>query len=157
MASASKATFAVTRPQVVPRAIPQVIPQAAPQPTPQALPQSQSTPIQAVPQASSCSLPQAIPCAITQDEITLFLSLRSRLHQVQSQIEKAEASIKERLEQGASVEPGDHAATLETSYRRNVSWKSVADRLAKRFKLYGYVDRVLAATRPTPVTSLEIN
>jgi hypothetical protein len=94
---------------------------------------------------------------ISQAELTLLLSLRGRLHQLESQVETAELSIKERLEQDASVEPGDHTATLETSYRRNVSWKSVAERLANRFKLYGYVARVLAATRPTPVVSLEIN
>jgi hypothetical protein len=94
---------------------------------------------------------------ISQNELTLFLSLRGRLHQLESQCETAEQSIKQRLEQGASVEPGDHIAKLETSYRRNVSWKSVAERLANRFKLYGYVARVLAATRPTHVVSLEIN
>jgi hypothetical protein len=87
----------------------------------------------------------------------LLLSLRGQLHQLESQVETADQSIKQRLEQGASVEPGDHTAKLETSYRRNVSWKSVAERLSDRFKLYGYVARVLAATRPTPVVSLEIN
>lgn len=95
--------------------------------------------------------------AISQAELKLLLSLRGRLHQLESQVETAEQSIKERLEQGASVEPGDHVAELKTSYRRNVSWKSVAERLARRLKLFGYVDRVLAATKPTPVVSLEIN
>jgi hypothetical protein len=96
---------------------------------------------------------------VTQDEIRLLLSLRGRLHQLELQLESAEQSIKQRLEQGAGVEPGDHTATLETSFRRNVSWKSVAERLADRFKLDGraFVARVLAATRPTPVVSLEIN
>jgi hypothetical protein len=96
---------------------------------------------------------------ISQNELTLLLSLRGRLHQLESQVEAAEQSIKQRLEYGASVEPGDHTATLETSYRRNVSWKGVASRLADRFKLNGkaFVARVLAATRPTPVVSLEIN
>jgi hypothetical protein len=89
----------------------------------------------------------------------MFISLRGRLHQLESQVETAEQSIKQRLELGASVEPGDHVATLETSYRRNVSWKSVAERLADRFKLNGkaFVARVIAATRPTPSVSLEIN
>jgi hypothetical protein len=112
------------------------------------------------------SIPFAVPAqpspnteSITQVELTLLLALRGRLHQLESQVEMAEQSIKERLEKGASVEPGDHAAKLETSYRRNVSWKSVAERLADRFKLDGraFVARVLAATRPTPVVSLEIN
>ena len=94
---------------------------------------------------------------ISQEELALILSLRGRLHQLTSQVESAEASIQQRLEHEASVEEGDHTAALKTSYRRNVSWKSVAERLAIRFKLYGYVDRVLAATRPTSVVSLEIN
>jgi hypothetical protein len=103
--------------------------------------------------------PSPIIETISQTELTLLLSLRGRLHQLESQCETAEQSIKQRLEQGASVEPGDHTAKLETSYRRNVSWKSVAERLADRFKLNGkaFVARVLAATRPTPVVSLEIN
>jgi len=74
-------------------------------------------------------------------------------------VEKAEESIRQRLKQGASVEPGDHTAKLQTGYRRNVAWKGVAERLACRFKLDGkaFCARVLAATRPTPSVSLEIN
>jgi hypothetical protein len=103
--------------------------------------------------------PQAVPAheVISQTELAMLLSLRGRLHQLESQIETAEASIQQRLEHGASVEEGDHTAALKTSYRRNVSWKSVAERLAIRFKLHGYVDRVLAATKPTRIVSLEIN
>jgi hypothetical protein len=67
-------------------------------------------------------------------------------------------SIRQRLEHGASVEEGDHTAALSTSYRRNVSWKDVAERLADRFKLDGkaFCVRVLAGTRPTPAVSLDI-
>jgi hypothetical protein len=104
--------------------------------------------------------PQVVPApeVISQIELAMLLLLRGRLHQLESEVETAEQSIKQRLEQGASVEPGDHIATVETSYRRNVSWKSVTERLACRFKLGGsaYVARVLAATRPSPVVSLEI-
>ena len=104
--------------------------------------------------------PQVVPAVevISQTELNLLLSLRGRLSQLESEVETAEQSIKQRLEHGASVEPGDHVATVETGYRRNVSWKSVTERLADRFKLNGsaYVARVLAATRPTPVVSLEI-
>lgn len=128
MASHSLQQFATAPPTVVARAVPQVG-------------------------------PQAIPHHITQDELTLVLSLRGRLHQLESQVETAEVSIKERLEKGASVEPGNHTAELKTGYRRNVAWKGVCERLAGRFKLDGkaFVARVLAATRPTPVTSVEIN
>jgi hypothetical protein len=115
---------------------------------------------------ASKSIPFVVPAqpspnveSISQAELTLVLSLRGRLHQLESQCESAEQSIKQRLEQGASVEPGDHTTTLNNSYRRNVSWKSVAERLAYRFKLDGkaFCTRVLAATKPTPVVSLEIN
>jgi len=96
---------------------------------------------------------------ISQNELTLLLSLRGRLSQLESQVETAEESIKERLASGASVEPGDHTATIGTSYRRNVSWKAVTERLAYRFKLDGkaFCARVLAATRPSPSVSLEID
>jgi hypothetical protein len=105
--------------------------------------------------------PQVVPAieTVTQEELTLLLSLRCRLHQLESQCESAEQSIKQRLEQGARVEPGDHTATVDTGFRRNVSRKSVAERLAYRFKLDGraFVARVLAATRPTSVVSLDIH
>ena len=97
--------------------------------------------------------------AISQNELALLLSLRGRLHQLQSQVDAAEQSIKERLQHGAGIEPGDHVATLDTSYRRNVSWKRVTERLADRLKLDGkaFAARVLAATKPTPVVSLDIH
>lgn len=103
--------------------------------------------------------PSPIVETISQAELTLLLSLKGRLHQLSTQVESAEQSIKERLTHGASIEPGDHTATIHTGYRRNVSWKSVAERLADRFKLNGkaFCARVLAATRPTPVVSLDIN
>lgn len=98
--------------------------------------------------------------AISQNELGLLLSLRGRLHQLQSQVDAAEQSIKERLQHRAGgVEPGDHVATLATSYRRNASWKRVTERLADRLKLDGkaFAARVLAATKPTPVVSLDIH
>jgi len=96
---------------------------------------------------------------ITQAEMTLHLSIRGRLSQLETQVEEAEQSIRQRLEHGAEIEQGDHTAAIVTNYRRNVSWKSVAERLAYRFKLDGkaFVARVLAATRPTPAISVEIN
>ncbi len=98
------------------------------------------------------------PEIITQNEVALLLSMRGRLHQLADQLEAAEKVLRARLERGAVVEEGDHSAKLATNFRRNVSWKSVAERLAFRFKLDGkaYVARVLAGTRPTPAVSLEI-
>ena len=111
-------------------------------------------------QFPSQSGPKVIPAVeiISQTELAILLSLQGRLSQLETQVEKAEASIRQRLEQGATVEEGDHTAKLATSYRRNVSWKEVSERLAFRFKLDGtaFCARVLAATRPTPAVSLEI-
>ena len=104
--------------------------------------------------------PQSVPAnQISQTELKLLLSLRGRLSQLESQIATAEESLKARLEAGASVEPGDHSAELKQHSRRNVSWKVVAARLARRLKLDGeaYCERVLAATRPTKTVSLEIH
>jgi|SRR5438445_436063 len=95
---------------------------------------------------------------ISQNELTLLLSLRGRLHQLESQCESAEQSIKQRLEHGALVEEGDHTATLEEHFRRNVSWKEVVLRLAERLRMDGamYCARVLAATKPSRTVSLSI-
>lgn len=102
--------------------------------------------------------PQVVPAVevISQEELGLLLSLRGRLSQLNSQVETAEASIKERLQQGATVEPGDHTATVKEQFRRNVAWKDVAVRLANRLKLDGtlYCARVLSATKPTRSISL---
>ena len=103
---------------------------------------------------------QPAPAAepISQAEIALLLSLRGRLHQLEAQVESAEKSILQRLQNGAGVELGDYSATLHTSFRRNVSWKSACERLAERFKLDGaaFTARVLAATKQTPIVSLEL-
>ena len=108
--------------------------------------------------------PQSVPAVpakepITQLEIELLLSLRSRLAQLQGQVSTEESAFQERLEAGASVEPGAHGAELKESWRRNVSWKSVCIRLARRLKLDGavYCARVLASTKPTRSVSLEIS
>lgn len=99
------------------------------------------------------------PQAITQLELVTLLSLRGRLHQLEEQVETAESSIKHRLEAGGAVEQGDHTAKLSQSFRRNVSWKDVAVRLAN--KLYfgeglNYVDRILRKTKPTRSVSLVV-
>jgi len=105
--------------------------------------------------------PQSVPAKepITQLEIELLLSLRSRLAQLQEQVSTEEAAFQARLEAGASVESGTHRVELKESWRRNVSWKSVCIRLAKRLKLDGaaYCARVLAGTKPTRSVSLVIS
>jgi hypothetical protein len=98
--------------------------------------------------------PQSVPAVvevISQVELELILSLRARLTKLEEEASAAETSLKTRLEAGASVESGDHTATLKESYRRNVAWKAVVVRLAERLKMNGeaYARRVLSATKPT--------
>ena len=101
-------------------------------------------------------VPFPAPKGITQLELELLLSLRGRLHQLQEQVESAETSIKTRLETGATLEPGDHRAELKENFRRNVSWKDVTVRLAKRLRMDGeaYCAKVLNSTKPTRSISL---
>jgi predicted phage gp36 major capsid-like protein len=109
-------------------------------------------------QSKLAIVPFPAPQAITQLELTALLSLRARFNQLEKQIETAESSIKTRLEAGCSIEEGDHHAELKENFRRNVSWKDVASRLADRLKLNGatYCARVLAATKPTKTTALVV-
>ena len=66
------------------------------------------------------------PQEISRLELTTLLSLRNRAKQIEADIADAERSIKERLEAGAYVEPGEHTAALRESSRRSVSWREVA-------------------------------
>lgn len=95
---------------------------------------------------------------VTQMELLLILSMRGQLKQLEDQLAADEAAIKARLQAGAEVEPGDHTAELKEHSRRNVAWKEVTCRLARRLKLDAdaFCARVLAATKPTKTVSLEI-
>ena len=112
---------------------------------------------QTVPHSLSVVLFPAVE-PITQLELTMFLSLRSRLRQLEEQVKQAEQSIKTRLEHGAALEPGDHRAQLKENFRRNVSWKDVVIRLADRLCMDGeaYCAKVLNATKPTRTISMVI-
>jgi hypothetical protein len=111
-----------------------------------------------VEQSKLAVVPFPAPKGITQLELELLLSLRGRLHQLQEQVESAEQSIKTRLETGATLEPGDHRAELKENFRRNVSWKDVTVRLAKRLRMDGeaYCAKVLSSTKPSRSVSLVI-
>jgi hypothetical protein len=113
---------------------------------------------QSLSQSKSAVVPFPAPHTITQLELTALLSLRGRLYQLQEQVEAAEQSIKTRLESGAGFEPGDHRAELKETWRKNVSWKTVASRLADRLKLGGevYCARVLSSTKPMRSVSVVI-
>jgi len=88
---------------------------------------------------------------ITQLELTVFLSWRGRLQQLEEQVKQAEQSVKARLDHGAALESGDHRAQLKENFRRNVSWKDVVIRLANRLRMDGeaYCAKVLNSTKPT--------
>jgi hypothetical protein len=96
------------------------------------------------------------PETITQNELSMLLSLRGRLHQLAAQVEAAEQSVKERLEHGATVEEGDHLAELKESYRASVAWKDKAIDLADRLGLSGEVwaKNVLTHTAKNRIVSL---
>lgn len=96
--------------------------------------------------------PQSVPAkeSISQQELTLFASLRRRVKELQEQIAAAEESIQVRLESGAPVEAGIFKAFLKTTERRSVPWKQVCEReLGEAF-----CTRVLAATKPDKSTHL---
>jgi|SRR5579864_2692050 len=103
-------------------------------------------------------VPQTVE--ITQLELAALLSLRNRARQIAEQVEAAEKSVRSRLETGAAVEPGEHTAELKESFRRNVGWRDVSERLAER--LYGegrgeaYCENVLQNTKATRTVSLSI-
>jgi len=95
---------------------------------------------------------------ITQTELALFISLRGRLHQLETQVEAAEASIRQRLEQRGVVEEGDHSAELKEHFRANVAWKEKAIDLAERLGLNGqaWAQNVLTHTTKTRTISLVV-
>jgi hypothetical protein len=114
---------------------------------------------QSLEQSKLTVVPFPAPQSVTQLELTALLSLRARYHQIEKQIETAESSIKSRLEAGCSIEEGDHTAQLKENFRRNVSWKDVATRLANKVyygKGLSYVERVLRKTKPSRTVSLAI-
>jgi hypothetical protein len=105
-------------------------------------------------------VPFPAPQTVSQLELATLLSLKGRLRQLETQVEAAEQSIKNRLEKGCSVEEGDHTAALKENLRRNISWREVCERLGDR--LFGngkgepYCEKVLASTKPTRTVSLKI-
>jgi hypothetical protein len=105
--------------------------------------------------------PQSVSDQITQAELAILLTLRSRMHVLETQIEAAEEDMRARLGAGCEVEPGERSVELKENSRRSVSWREVAERLAvkafgkKRGELY--CPRVLAATSPSVTTSLQIS
>ncbi len=109
------------------------------------------------------TVPQVVPFrqpteTITQAELTLLLSLRNRLRQIEEHVAEAEQSVRVRLEAGAPVEPGDHVARLEEHFRASIAWKEKAIDLAERLGLNGraWAQNVLSHTTKTRTVNLFI-
>lgn len=96
---------------------------------------------------------------ITQLRLALVLSLRNRVRQVQAELDKQETELRTMIESGAAVEAGERTVAIEVHTRRNVHWKAISQRLAKRlgYDPLAYVSNVLAHTRPTKTVSVAIN
>ena len=96
---------------------------------------------------------------ITQLRLKLVLSLRNRAKQIEAELEKEESALRAMIEAGASVEAGEHTVALQINTRRNVAWKAITMRLAKRLGLDpdAYCSNVLVHTKATKSVSLEIN
>lgn len=96
---------------------------------------------------------------ITQAELRELIEFKNLQVQLEERISGIEASMKVRLESGATVECGTHIASLKESFRRNVSWKLIVVRLASRLGLDGeaYASNVLAHTKPTRAVSVEVH
>jgi hypothetical protein len=115
---------------------------------------------QAVPQSKAAvvSISTAKQDTITQTELAMLISLRGRLYQLETAVQNAEQSIRQRLEQGVSVEEGDHVAELKETHRANIAWKEKAIDLAERLGLNGpaWAANVLAHTTKTRTVSLNV-
>jgi hypothetical protein len=111
--------------------------------------------------ASVVPFPQIATGEITQAELAIVATLRSRLCLLEAQIETAEADIRSRLDAGAEIESGERSIELKANSRRSVAWREVAERLA--IKAFGkkrgelYCPRVLAATAPSVTYSLKVS
>jgi hypothetical protein len=96
---------------------------------------------------------------ITQNELAEFIVLRRDAREARARFEAREKDLIERLRNGAAVQAGVvGTARLEPTYTREVSWKTVAIRLARRlgYDAYSYVENVTKNTKGTVVASLYV-
>jgi hypothetical protein len=93
---------------------------------------------------------EAKPVVIAQDTLTHYKALLQRIEALRAESDQIATEIGASLRSGAVIEPGLLRAFLKTNERRNVSWKAVVERELGE----GYAKRVLASTKPDPITSL---
>ena len=91
--------------------------------------------------------------SISQFQLARYATLANQIDALKAEQSALEHQLTTALDSGAVVEPGNHTAKLRTSERRNVSWKSVVERLRGA----GYARKVLAATKPTNYTRLIVS
>ena len=89
---------------------------------------------------------------VTQFDLKRHVSLSNQIDALKREHAELEHQLTTALDSGAVVEPGNHTAQLKTSERRNVSWKSVVERL----KGSGYVSQVLSHTKPKTYIKLAV-
>ncbi len=90
---------------------------------------------------------------VSQFQLARFVKLSNQLDALKAEQLALEQQLTSSLASGAEVEQGTHTAQLKTTERRNVSWKSVVERLRGA----GYARKVLAATKPTNYTRLIVS
>ena len=114
----------------------------------------------------SPQVPQVVSFPSTQEQITQaqlerIIALRNQAAALKADLESEEAEVKAELEAGVPIESGTHVASLKEGFRRTISWRDVAVRLAER--LYGdgrghaYAENVLQNTKPSNVVSLVVS
>ena len=87
---------------------------------------------------------------VSQFQLARFIKISNQLDALKAEQSALEQSLTTALANGATVERGTHTANLKTTERRNVSWRSVVERL----KGSGYVRQVLSSTKPKQYTKL---
>jgi hypothetical protein len=89
---------------------------------------------------------------VTQGRLAEIITLRQQIEDLEKQLGEAQTDVKSALEAGAAVEPGIFRASLKTTERTNVSWKSVVERELGE----DYAKRVLSATKPDKYVHLVV-
>ena len=90
--------------------------------------------------------------SISQFQLARYVTIANQIDALKAEQLELEHQLTTALHSGAVVEPGNHTAKLRTTERRNVSWKSVVERL----KGAGYVRQVLSHTKPKTFTKLVV-
>lgn len=90
---------------------------------------------------------------ITQKDLRNFTVLENKIAEITTEFRDVRDEIITKLAAGMKIETGDRTASIKLVERRNVSWRQVVIRI----KSLGYVNRILAATKPSTFFKLEVN